>query len=216
MFTDHYRSAHEPNVQDLTETAENVILGTLSESDIAAWLKARDRHLNLEVEASHPLGYLAPWLPKVFPEAMFVITIREPLRWLKSRLNYHYHKTPAEWQRYRDFIWGRHHQGYRKEEAILEELGLYSLDAYLTQYSEQYELLFAHLPADRTLLLRTEQLNESRGKLGSFLGLATATIVPKHENGLVTTSDVLELLPPDFVDQCILKRCGWMGVHLGS
>ena len=124
MFETHYRAAHEPGVKDLTETVEKVILKQLSDTEIMSWLVTRDRRLNLEIEASHPMGYLAPWLPEAFPKALFVITIREPRAWLKSRLNFHLHKTPAEWEGYRNFIWGRHHQGYSDEEAVLEQLGL--------------------------------------------------------------------------------------------
>lgn len=214
MFADHYRAAHEPNVADLTATVEKVILGELRPPEIKDWLYKRDKELNLEVEASHPLGYLAPWLPEVFPEAKFVITIRDPLPWLKSRLNFHYYKTPEVWQRYRDFIWGRHHIGYQLEEAVLEELGLYSVDAYLTQYSEQYKLLFNHLPEDRTLMLRTERLSDSIEILAAFLELDPTTIIAKHENIVAVDSNVIDLLPTAFVASRIKEKCGWIEERL--
>lgn len=214
MFADHYRAAHEPNVEELTQTVEKVILGELRPPEIKDWLYARDKQLNLEIEASHPLGYLAPWLPEVFPKARFVITIRDPMPWLKSRLNFHYYKTPEVWQRYRDFIWGRHHLHYQPEEAVLKELGLYSLDAYLTQYSEQYRLLFDHLPEDRTLILRTELLSDSIERLAAFLGLEPTTILPKHENIVAVDSNVIELLPATFVASRIKEKCGWIEDYL--
>ena len=216
MFADHYRAAHEPNVADLTKTVEKVILGGLRPPEIKDWLYNRDKQLNLEVEASHPLGYLAPWLPEVFPEAKFVITIRDPLPWLKSRLNFHYYKTPEVWQRYRDFIWGRHHVGYQPEEAVLKEFGLYSLDAYLTQYSEQYQLLFAHLPEGRTLMLRTERLSDSIGTLAEFLEIDPKTIQPKHENIVAVDSNVIDLLPADFVKSRVKETCGWIEKRLNN
>ncbi|WP_290745943.1 sulfotransferase [Haliea sp.] len=214
MFADHYRSAHEPNVEDLTRTVEKVILGEMHPQEIKDWLYFRDRQLNLEIEASHPLGYLAPWLPEVFPRAKFVITIRDPLPWLKSRLNFHYYKTPEVWQRYRDFIWGRHHRGYEPEEAVLKELGLYSLNAYLTQYSEQYKLLFENLPEDRTLMLRTELLSDSIDTLAAFLELDPTTIMPKHENVVTVDSNVIDLLPTAFVSSRIKEKCDWIVDHL--
>jgi hypothetical protein len=214
MFADHYRAAHEPNVADLTATVEKVILGELRPPEIKDWLYKRDKELNLEVEASHPLGYLAPWLPEVFPEAKFVITIRDPLPWLTSRLNFHYYKTPEVWQRYRDFIWGRHHLGYQPEEAVLEEFGLYSLDAYLIQYSEQYKILFNSLPRERTLVIKTEILNSSIEKLALFLELEPNTINQKHENIVRVDTNVIDSLPPTFVAKRIQKNCGWIQEHL--
>jgi hypothetical protein len=216
MFAEHYRSAHEPNVEDLTKTVEKVILGELQPQEIKDWLYSRDKQLNLEIEASHPLGYLAPWLPEVFPQARFVITIRDPLTWLKSRLNFHYYKTPEAWQRYRDFIWGRHHSGYEPEEAALQELGLYSLNAYLKQYSEQYKILFSHLPRDRTLVIQTEHLNSSIKTLALFLEFEPTTIVQKHENIVTVDTNIIDSLPSAFVARRIRENCGWLHEHLGA
>ena len=44
------------------------------------------------------------WIGSVFPESKFIITYREPLSWLKSRLNYHHYKKPDNWEKYRNFI----------------------------------------------------------------------------------------------------------------
>ncbi|MEX1198519.1 MAG: sulfotransferase [Pseudohongiellaceae bacterium] len=225
MFVTDYRSAHEPETVALTEAVAKILdscpsPGRAGEQrseqkvapglDIAAWLQARDRRLNLEVEASHPLGYMAPWLPEAFPEARFVITIRDPLRWLKSRLNFHYYKAPPEWQKYRDLIWSRWHRGYHREEKLLEESGLYSIDAYLAQYAEQYQLLFRHLPEDRRLLVRTEELDTSAERIGAFLGIDPATITRQHANAFSQEDNVMDRLPEAFVARRIEAHCQWL------
>lgn len=225
MFEPCYRSAHEPDTPALTEAVAQILAAypainrTGKEApakrgdagiDVAAWLRERDHRLNLEVEASHPLGYMAPWLPEVFPEARFIITIRDPLRWLKSRLNFHYYKSPLEWQKYRDLIWGRWHQGYSSEEKVLEELGLYSLDAYLSQYAEQYQLLFRHLPVNRRLVVKTEELDTSIERIGNFLGIDPATISRQHANAFSHEDSVIEKLPEEFIARRIEANCQWM------
>lgn len=210
MFQAYYRSAHEAETSQLTVAVENVILEKWQGADVVPWLRARDKRLNLEVEASHPLGYMAKWLPQVFPEARFVITIREPLPWLKSRLNFHYYKVPVEWQSYRHTIWSPWHKGFCPEEKVLEELGLYSLDAYLAQYAEQYKLLFRHLPQDRSIIVKTEQLNSSIEKIADFVGLNPTTITRQHANGFAPETSVIDLLAEDFVAQRIAVHCGWM------
>lgn len=229
MFDKYYRSAHEPEAVALTAAVAK-ILGNSSATDsaavkhsaqdrsanleVAAWLQARDRRLNLEVEASHPLGYMAPWLPTVFPDARFLITIRDPLSWLKSRLNFHYYKSPPEWQAYRDLIWSRWHKGYRWEEKLLEELGLYSIDAYLAQYTEQYQLLFRHLPEHRRLLVKTEDLDNSLEKIGDFLEIDPETITRQHANAFAHEESVIERIPPEFVAWRIAVHCQWMKAAL--
>lgn len=229
MFESCYRSAHEPDTVALTEAVAEIIddrpaincsgeesgaKEAFTSFDAPAWLQARDRRLNLEVEASHPLGYMAPWLPEVFPEARFVITIREPLRWLKSRLNFHYYKSPPEWQKYRDLIWSRWHKGYHSEEKMLEEMGLYSVDAYLAQYAEQYHLLLRHLPEDRRLVVRTEELDASVERIGAFLGINTGTITRQHANAFSHEESVIDRLPESFVARRIEANCEWMKTAL--
>lgn len=217
MFEESYRSAHEPDTVALTDAVAQVLgegpanTEAISANwDVAAWLRDRDRRLNLEVEASHPLGYMAPWLPEVFPDAQFVITLRDPLPWLKSRLNFHLYKTPPEWQKYRDLIWSRWHKGYHSEEKLLEEVGLYSIDAYLAQYSEQYQLLFKHLPEHRRLLVKTDDLDTSADRIGEFLKINPGTITQQHANAFSHQESVIDRLPEEFVAQRIEAHCQWM------
>jgi hypothetical protein len=214
MFSEYYRAAHEPEVPDLTAAVARVVRGEHTEAEVVAWLQRRHRRLDLDVEASHPLGYMAPWLPQVFPEARFIITLREPLAWLKSRLDYHFHKTPAEWQAYRDLIWGRWHQGYHPEEAILEGMGLYSIDAYLSQYTEQYEILFKNLPQERCLIINTAQLNDAVAPIADFLRIHPHTVKIRHANALTAADSIIDKLAPDFVRARVQEKCGWLRQYL--
>lgn len=222
MFKPRYRSAHEPEAVAVTDAVAALLgdrptrqAGTFlgketAGFDVPAWLRARDQRLQLEIEASHPLGYMAPWLPQVFPDARFLITLRDPGPWLKSRLNFHYYKSPPEWQRYRDLVWGRWHSGYHREEKLLEKMGLYSIDAYLGQYREQYQLLAQYLPRHRRLLLKTENLDTSAESIGAFLRIDPAHITREHANALQREESVIDLLPAEFVAERIEANCRWM------
>jgi len=219
MFEGRYRTAHEPEVAALTEAVANVLHNggsakSPADLDVCAWLRDRDRRLNLEVEASHPLGYMAAWLPAVFPDARFAITVREPSSWIKSRLNFHYYKTPPEWQKYRDLIWRRWHRGYHPEEEQLEALGLYSIDAYLSQYSEQYQLLFEHLPEARRIIITTEDLGAASARIAAFLNVDPATLSPRHAKAFPCEESIVDLLPADFVAWRSEEICGWLKAYL--
>lgn len=216
MFDNSYRTAHEPDPAVLTSAVAKVLAGDSPDTELITWLQERDRRLQLEVEASHPLGYLAPWLPRAFPAAQFVITLREPLPWLKSRLNFHYFKSPPQWQRYRELIWSRWHQGYSKQEAGLERLGLYSLDAYLSQYAEQYRILFNHLPKHRRLLINTDALDVSAARIAEFLAIKPTGVRPRHANQLVVETSIIDQLPADFVAERIHHHCDWLTPYLAD
>lgn len=216
MFDSSYRTAHEPDPPALTAAVAKVLAGDCADKEVIPWLQARDSRLQLEVEASHPLGYLAPWLPRAFPQAQFVITLREPLPWLKSRLNFHYFKSPPEWQRYRQLIWKRWHRGYSAQEGALERLGLYSLDAYLAQYAEQYQLLFRHLPENRRLLINTNALDTSVARIAEFLAINPTSVCPRHDNQLVVEESIIDQLPADFVAERIHHHCDWLTPYLAD
>lgn len=207
MFAENYRSEHEPNVPDLTSHVINYHKGKLSAQECKAWLLARDKSLNLDVEASHPLGYMAPLLADIYPEAKFVITYREPLAWLRSRLDFHKIVQPTDWKVYRDYIWAKGHQGYDAEESILEKNGLYSLDAYLSQYAEQYKILFESLPEERTLVIKTNELNNSKLALANFLDIAESNIEIKHMNKVDEKLNILDEINGEYVTAKINKHC---------
>jgi hypothetical protein len=172
----------------------------MSVSDCRDWLLQRDQKLKLDVEASHPLGYVAPILVETFPTAKFVITVRNVRDWLKSRLDFHKIKQPREWEHYRNYIWSKGHSSFSPEEEVLKEHGLYSLDAYLKQYIEQYTILFNSLPRDRTLIVNTDELNQSIEPLSHFLNIDKRTIQHKHMNQVKNKLNILDQLDPEFVN----------------
>lgn len=205
-FNGPLRTAHEPEVEQTTQLIVGFLSGRVNESQLLNELRKRDKRLNLELESSHPLGYVAPYLVRLFPEAKFIVTIRDPKSWLKSRINFHQHRQPQAWQAYRDYIWSRHHQGYSAEESVLQDHGLYSVRAYLKQYLEQYQILFDALPQDRTLIIKTHEINQLIPKVEAFLGMQFER-APVHTNQLVSEQSLYDQLPNHFVAQCIDDVC---------
>ncbi len=204
------RTAHEPEVVNTTDLVMDTLSTNLSELQCKKLIAKRDRRLNLELESSHPLGYLSPYLVEMFPKAKFIVTIREPRAWLKSRVNFHLNKSPAQWEKYRHFIWARHHGEFAKEEAFLEQAGLFSLDAYLKQYSEQYNIIFDSIPQERMLLIKTDKINESTDVISDFIGYKGKHVVPVHANSLEDSTGLEDKVPASFIEQKIDQHCGWM------
>jgi deoxyadenosine/deoxycytidine kinase len=200
MLSQQRRSAHEPETAETNQIVIGYLSKKLSKNDVVQLLKKRDRRLNLEFESSHPLGYFAEFLPELFKNSKFIITYRDPEAWLRSRVNFHEGKDPEEWRAYRNFIWNRHFDGFPEEETILKEAGLFSLDAYLQQYAEQYELLLAHLPADRTLLLKTEEIDLSTDRLVKFCGEQTSLtgLTSKRTNTYAPANSLLNQIDAQY------------------
>jgi hypothetical protein len=205
MLSQQRRSAHEPETVETNQVVIDYLSKKLLKNDVIQILKRRDRRLNLEFESSHPLGYLAEFLPELFKNAQFIVTYRDPKAWLKSRVNFHEGKDPQEWRTYRNFIWNRHFDSFPNEETILKDAGLFSIDAYLKQYAEQYELLLAHLPAGRTLLLKTEEIDLSTARLEKFCGEQTSLtgLTSKRTNTFNPSNSLLELIDTQYVSEKI-------------
>lgn len=201
MLSQQRRSAHEPETAETNQIVIGYLSKKLSKNDVMQLLKKRDRRLNLEFESSHPLGYFAEFLPELFENSKFIITYRDPEAWLRSRVNFHKGKDPEEWRAYRNFIWNRHFDSFPEEETTLKDAGLFSLDAYLKQYAEQYELLLAYLPADRTLLLKTEDIDVSTARLETFCGEKTALsgLTSKRTNTYVPANSLLNQIDAQYV-----------------
>ncbi|MDC0609959.1 hypothetical protein OAP63_04445 [Vibrio sp.] len=210
IYNGPLRAAHEPSVTSTTDLVISYLSGDLSDQECIDKLRKRDKSLNLELESSHPLGYLAPFLIEMSPKSKFIVTIRNPNDWLKSRINFHLKRKPDEWDKYRQFIWSRHHSRYEKEELILEQNQLFSLDAYLKQYSEQYQIIFDSIPEERRLVIKTDEISYSLDKMNGFMGLNKPSVEAIHTNKMDVKESIYDLISKEFIEEKVNNSCGWI------
>lgn len=210
MFRGGFRAAHEPATSATNRLVIDALEGRIGAAELEKRLRERDLALNLELEAAHPLGYVGGVLARTFPEARFIVTLREPRAWLESRLNYHFRARPKEWEEYRDYFWTRRHRGWAATEKPLEELGLCSLDTYLQQYADHYDRVLGEVPAERRLLLRTHELDAAPPKLATFLGIPAGALVVTHSRESRAKIAPLETMDPGFVTGRIWHHCRWL------
>ena len=105
------RSVHEPLVEQTNDLVIDYLSKSITNAQLQKELRNREESA-LEFESSHQLGYLSPIISQMFTESKFVVTIRDPKKWLKSRINFHNERKPTEWKKYRNFIWNRHKANY--------------------------------------------------------------------------------------------------------
>ncbi len=210
MYNGCLRTAHEPDVYETTDLVMRYLKGDISPNTLATECKSRDKRLNLELESSHPLGYLSSTLVDMFPNSKYIVTVRDAHSWLRSRLNFHQNRSPQEWQKYRDFIWSKHHEGYAPEEKVLEQNGLYSIDAYLKQYSEQYKIIFDAIPESKMLVVKTRDISNKVHEMNSFIGLEAVDIKAVHTNKMNVRESLFDAIPHEFISSRIDQHCGWL------
>ncbi|HYG67897.1 MAG TPA: exostosin family protein, partial [Anaeromyxobacteraceae bacterium] len=142
LFAPAYRSEHEPHSALTIVHLLRLFEGRYSEAAVERLLRARDRWMGLDVEAAHYMHHVVGELVRVFPEARFVLTIRDPYTWLTSAVNQsiHNYRNPhparAVWLALSDYRYGRYGFTYSPEEAALRaHKGVYPIGSYLDYWT---------------------------------------------------------------------------------
>lgn len=207
MFRHNFDAAHEPDILLTNRMIINYLEKKVSPEQISAYLENRDRKLSHEMESTHSLIYVAKELATVFPNSKFIITVREPLDWIKSRINFHFKKNPPDWEEYRQYFWMDKTTGYAPEEMALEENGMASLDAYLNQYNGHYQLALSNLPKERCVFIRTDEISTNREKIADFLNIHQRAITVEHSNSEPDKASFINDIDERFVLQKIWTHC---------
>ncbi len=138
MFPSQIRSMHEADAEHLIELhLEREV--SCECQDIRAFLRERDQHLQLKVDVSQVNIYLLDDLETLFPESLYILTVRHPITWLRSIIDDSLRRGTTEtWMRFRHYIFG-YPSGFCAHERILEDNGLFTLRGYLTYWRDAIE-----------------------------------------------------------------------------
>lgn len=210
VFQSALRSAHEPGLDRIVPAAIQYDRGEMDKTEAIEILLAHDRRFFLEVESSHPLGAMAGPLSEAWPEARFLITVREPLSWLRSQYNWELNTGPRQRE-----PWLSHHahffpQGrvHPPEEASLAQMGLRPLGVYLEHYRRRYETIFSEIPLERRLVVQTQALDESLGRIAAFAGVSSRELRTAHAKQRSEDHRVLDSIESTYVENIVAKFCG--------
>ena len=206
-FSEAYRAWHEPRVVKTNGMVIDHLKGDVSTEEIRRFLLWRDRLMRLELESNHVLAYVVEHLVELFPESRYVVTIREPLSWLKSRLNHHYRKPAKDWNGYREYFWADGYQDYPDEERILEEIGLCTLDTYLAQYADHYERVLGAVPPERRMVVATQDIDARIGEVASFVGADPAKVIVERSNTSAAKTGHIKKIPDAYYREKIKEHC---------
>ena len=210
MFGANYRAAHEPESAEFIETILSASQGTLTESECRQFLIQRDLRLWLELEASHLLGYLLPEVLAAFPDARYILTIRDCYSWLDSYINQLVYRNPGtHWQRFSEWRYPMEQRRYAPEEERLKARGLCPLDLYLGLWKEHNEKVLGLVPAERLLILRTHEIPASSRQIADFLGVPAASLDMScsHSYRAEGKLHLLRQIERDFLDAKFQQHC---------
>ena len=213
MFDAEFRAAHEPALVDTIAHVMSWNRGERSRGQMGALLRWRDRRLGLELEAAHYLHHVAPLLVEEFPAARFVLTVRDPLSWLSSEINQNLRSAAYPfWQALERQRYGRYGHAFPPAEQRLSEVGgLHPLASYLTYWREHVHGVLEAVPAERLLVLRTDELDDRLPELAAFCGVDLTLIDRSRVRAGVGHDprlDLRESVDLDHVRSEITRYCG--------
>ena len=212
MLSGKLKASHEPEPGELIEKILARQNDALSETDFHAWLRARDRRLALEVDSSNLNFWLVDFLVHEFPEARFVLTIRDCYSWLNSFMNHWLHRpsVDARWACLHELRFGSKDAVFAPGEHRLKELGFYPLAAYLKYWAQHNEQVIAKVPPARLIVVRTDQLAQRAFEIADFTGLPrdAVNLNKTHQFSNPLKQDLLSQMDRSFLEHEVQLRCG--------
>jgi hypothetical protein len=205
-----HRSAHEPDSRKTINAILKLDRGASADGAIERYLVRRDKKLQLEMDSSQLNYFFSTHLARLFPQAKFVLTIRDCYTWLDSFIN-HQLSRPAsrDWVAMRDLRFLRGDAVHSAEEKILAEHRLYTLDGYLSYWAEHNRNVLDLIPRGRLLVVRTDRLAQSIGTLAQFLDVESGTLDRQNSHTFKAAQKFgfLHKLDDEYLDAKVAQHC---------
>jgi hypothetical protein len=210
MFSHRVRARHEPQAPLLIDKIMQWQRGQLSEQDMAAWLRERDRKLALEVDSSGLNAHIVNLLVREFPEARFVLSIRDCYSWTNSRMNGDLTMgRSGYWFEWVKFVYGQAPFVHTPGEQAFKERGLYPLESHFWSWATRNARMLATVPPDRLFVVRTDRIREHAHDLADFIGLPRrfVRLHRTHEFRSTRKQSLLREFDRDFIERKVEQHC---------
>jgi len=216
VFKHRYRAAHEPESRFLTNQIVAYHEGRVSREQLLGCLRRRDRRLGLELDSSYLNGEIAAELAEAFPQARFVLTLRDCVSWVESMTSFFMNKPEFMSAAQKPHVlahmalqFGVPPYTYAAEESVLQAHGLHPLSAYLKYWHAHNSLVIESLPAERLLVVRTRELGQCAARLERFLDLPQGSLQQAtHSNAAPARHSLVAQIDQDYLRQQVHLHCG--------
>lgn len=146
----YYNSLHEPSARATIELIMKYHKGVISTKETKNILAKRDYNFNLDLEASHYLHHIVNLLTELFPEAKYILTVRNPYSWLKSEINKNIQVNSYFWGDIQKFRYGRYDFNFDHEDEILRTYqGVYPIKSYIQYWYDHLKKILEEVPKER-------------------------------------------------------------------
>ena len=212
MFSSVCRADHEPHRPATVSDLHSHFVGKMSDEQLGNQYRARDRQFLLDLESNCFLAYRPDLLYSAFPGAKYIVTIRHPIEWLDSiidnNINFPRIKT-VTMTKWHDVLFSTDHEPKSRHDNVLLDRGLYSVNTYLSYWSQTYERCLRSLASAQRLLVGTTQISLRVKEIGDFVGLDLSNLQTEgsHKNKTSQKHNILDQLDANYVDESLERYC---------
>lgn len=207
----NFRSGNEYMERETISRLVQRHTGALPAAAFVDYLKRRDAEADLEMDSASLHHLYLDTLVNEHPDARFIMTVRAPYDWansyIKMIMSWHQrftaegHALPQWMEDYGVMLFGDFSWSWVATPESIRERAEPLADAFLMHWAAANRRTLSLLPADRSLILRTETLSQNTGALARFLGVAPEQLTDQHHsNRHPDRSDLLSGLGRDWVE----------------
>ncbi|MGI8967765.1 MAG: hypothetical protein ACR2GA_01505 [Chloroflexota bacterium] len=209
----NYRCLHELLFPDTVKAVTARESGAMSEPEFRDFIRWRDGLTRLDMDSSSFNCYYADVLARDFEDARLVFVIRDCFSWLDSFLNMVLFLGPmtVDWMvgYVRRFVGPAYERELSDRPDDLQAALPGMVDAGFRYWSTTNTFVLRHLPADRSLILRTRELSRSAPALASFLAIPeeSLTLDQSHLNQAEGKYHCLQMVDRQVVYYAFERHC---------
>jgi hypothetical protein len=218
LFSKNYRSGHERYSAETIRMLKQRKKGALSHSELVGKIRDRDRRRRLESESAHFLAHFCDVLAEAFPEAKFILTVREPRSWLRSMIDqcvnrprsaYLRDENVRHWATLRDLYFGARPTTHPPSEKVLAEHDLHAIEDYLSYWTLHNRTVLDAVPLERLLIVRTRDLSASLDRIATFVGVSSHVLSQErsHSYKAPEKHGLLDKIDEHCVREKIVEHC---------
>jgi hypothetical protein len=211
MFSAPVRTGHEVRASKLIERFFAWRLRAISESEMRAWVRARDQGLLLDVDSSWLNALVLRFLVEEFPDARFLLTIRDCYSWLNSELKrvLRGRQISPHRQAVRKLLYQGPKRDHAPEEKLLKEQNMYPVENYLSLWTMHNNRVLRLVPKERLLIVRTDRIAQRATRIADFAGLPQSSILLErtHEYQNPVKAAVVRQIDRNFLESNVQRHC---------
>ncbi len=175
-----YRSLHEYLLPDTIRAVVDREHGSRNEARFREFVHWRDGLAQLDMDSSSCNCYFADALAQEFHDVKLLLVIRDCFSWIDSLLNMVLFAGPLMAPRtegyMRRFLGSRYDRELVHRPADLKRALPQMIDHGLRHWGDTNRFVLRHLPASRSLIVRTHDLNRSLPALAAFADAPVNTL----------------------------------------